>query len=169
MGIPEQPNQTACAVRERTADGVSVGRCWFQIDKNGSCPRHGDVRAVQKKYVDSGELTDEGDLYESRGQREAKTMVEERFFIDHGVIHDRVTGKHVRTGGNVDGSGEDGIEECCALLNELAAESTALCAGVVGEQLGIAVRALDLIAGTHGAECANPRAEAAEALRRLRR
>jgi hypothetical protein len=46
---------------------------------------------------------------------------------------------------------------------------TALCAGVVGEQLGIAVRALDLIAGTHGAECANPRAEAAEALRQLRR
>jgi hypothetical protein len=31
------------------------------------------------------------------------------------------------------------------------------------------VRALDLIAGTHGAECANPRAEAAEALRQLSR
>lgn len=42
---------------------------------------------------------------------------------------------------------------------------TALCAGVVGEQLGIAVRALHLIAGTHGTECAYPRADAAEALR----
>jgi hypothetical protein len=48
-------------------------------------------------------------------------MSEPRFFIDHGVIHDRKTGKHVRTVGNVEGSGEDGIEECCALLNELDA------------------------------------------------
>jgi hypothetical protein len=44
---------------------------------------------------------------------------EARFFIDHGVIHDRQTGKHVRTGGNVEGSSEDGIDECCALLNDL--------------------------------------------------
>ncbi len=43
----------------------------------------------------------------------------DRFFIDHGVIHDRETGKHVRTGGNVEGSAEDGIEECCRLLNSL--------------------------------------------------
>lgn len=47
-------------------------------------------------------------------------MSESRFFIDHGVIHDRVTGRHVRTGGNVEGSLEDGIEECCRLLNDLA-------------------------------------------------
>lgn len=40
-----------------------------------------------------------------------------RFFIEHGVIHDRVTGKHVRTSDN---GLEDGIEECCALLNELS-------------------------------------------------
>lgn len=42
-----------------------------------------------------------------------------RFFIEHGVIHDRATGKHVRTSDN---GPEDGIDACCALLNQLAAE-----------------------------------------------
>jgi|HubBroStandDraft_4_1064222.scaffolds.fasta_scaffold89757_2 hypothetical protein len=49
-------------------------------------------------------------------------MAEQRFFIDHGTIHDRVTGKHVRTDPDY-GPGrtfeEDGIEQCCALLNSL--------------------------------------------------
>jgi hypothetical protein len=49
---------------------------------------------------------------------------EPRFFIDHDTIHDRKTGKHVRTGGNVEGSSEDGIEECCALLNKLDSMAT---------------------------------------------
>jgi len=50
-------------------------------------------------------------------------MADERFFMDHGTIHDRVTGRHVRTDPDY-GPGrkfeEDGIEECCALLNSLA-------------------------------------------------
>lgn len=41
-----------------------------------------------------------------------------RFFIDHGVIHDRITGKHVTT--NEDSVFEDGVEACCNLLNELS-------------------------------------------------
>lgn len=41
-----------------------------------------------------------------------------RFFIDHGRIHDRVTGKHVTT--DEDSVFESGITECCTLLNELA-------------------------------------------------
>lgn len=45
-----------------------------------------------------------------------------RFSIDHGTVHDRETGRHVRTDPNY-GPGkmflEDGIDECCALLNEL--------------------------------------------------
>lgn len=45
-----------------------------------------------------------------------------RFFIEHGVIHDRETGKHVRTS---DSGGEDGIEECCTLLNSLDADRIA--------------------------------------------
>lgn len=47
-----------------------------------------------------------------------------RFFIDHRAIHDRVTGRHVRTDPDF-GPGrlcpEDGIEQCCDLLNSLAA------------------------------------------------
>lgn len=54
-------NHTACAVRERTADGVSVGRCWFHV-VDGRCERHGDVRAVQAEYQKTGRLTDERDL-----------------------------------------------------------------------------------------------------------
>lgn len=41
----------------------------------------------------------------------------ERFFVDHGVIHDRITGKHVTTDGIE--PYEDGPEKVCALLNSL--------------------------------------------------
>lgn len=53
---PMAPNN--CAIRERTGDGTSVGRCWHAV-KDGQCPRHGDVRAVQDHYRRTGELTDE--------------------------------------------------------------------------------------------------------------
>jgi hypothetical protein len=56
---PILPNNYA--IREITADGIPVGRCYFAI-KNGVCPRHGDVRGVQIRYAASGELTDEHDL-----------------------------------------------------------------------------------------------------------
>jgi hypothetical protein len=46
-----------CAIREYTADGVAVGRCWFYL-RDGVCPRHGDVKDVQERYKASGELTD---------------------------------------------------------------------------------------------------------------
>jgi hypothetical protein len=45
-----------------------------------------------------------------------------RFFIEHGVIHDSVTGKHVRTCDCVPGDG-GGVTETCALLNELTLRS----------------------------------------------
>lgn len=41
-----------------------------------------------------------------------------RFFIDHGTIHDKATGKHVQT--RPDDGYEDGISACCDLLNELS-------------------------------------------------
>jgi len=44
--------------------------------------------------------------------------VEARFFIEHGMIHDRMTGKHVTT--QPDTPFCDGIEKCCELLNALA-------------------------------------------------
>jgi hypothetical protein len=54
-------NPNACAVREYTADGVSCGRCYFQI-VNNQCPRHGDVSVVQANYRATGRLTDEREL-----------------------------------------------------------------------------------------------------------
>jgi hypothetical protein len=42
-----------------------------------------------------------------------------RFFIEHGVIHDRKTGKHVRAC-NCLAPYEDGTEAACDLLNSLA-------------------------------------------------
>lgn len=50
-----------CAIRERTGDGRSVGRCWFHV-KDGKCPRHGDVTAVQAHFAETGKLTDENDF-----------------------------------------------------------------------------------------------------------
>jgi hypothetical protein len=54
-------------------------------------------------------------------------MGELRFFIDHWTIHDRHTGRHVRTDADF-GPGrkyeEDGAEQCCELLNELNARAT---------------------------------------------
>jgi hypothetical protein len=44
-------------------------------------------------------------------------MNEPRFYIDHGMIHDRVTGKHVTTDGTP--PFEDSIEQVCELLNSL--------------------------------------------------
>ena len=44
-------------------------------------------------------------------------MTKDRFYIDHGVIHDRHTGKHVVTDGEP--PFEDGIEQVCELLNSL--------------------------------------------------
>lgn len=66
--MADYPNPTACAVRERTANGVSVGRCYFHV-VDGKCPRHGDVSKIQEHYSKTGRLTDEGDLFEARGQK----------------------------------------------------------------------------------------------------
>ena len=54
-------NPGACAVREQSTAGHSLGRCWFQI-VDGHCPHHGDVRAVQAHYMATGRLTNEHDL-----------------------------------------------------------------------------------------------------------
>ena len=48
-----------CAVRERTADGVSVGRCWTYTEENDgilTCARHGDVTDIQKLFSETGKL-----------------------------------------------------------------------------------------------------------------
>lgn len=53
-----------CPIRERTGDGVAVGRCWFHCP-NGVCPRHGDVT---KYLFRLPKLTDENELRADRGK-----------------------------------------------------------------------------------------------------
>lgn len=51
-----------CAVRERTADGISVGRCWFSldlVDGRWLCPRHGNVTEVQTVFHNTGNLSED--------------------------------------------------------------------------------------------------------------
>lgn len=63
--------ESNCAVRERTGDGVSVGRCWFRLGRRNSrkwwfitnnadgriiCPRHGDVTEIQENFKLTGKL-----------------------------------------------------------------------------------------------------------------
>jgi hypothetical protein len=54
-------------------------------------------------------------IVEAHPLSEAKPMT--RFYIDHSVIHDSVTGKHVKTDGEP--PFEDSVEQVCALLNTL--------------------------------------------------
>lgn len=53
-----QIDSSNCAVRQYTADGVNVGRCWHYV-RDGRCPIHGDVTSVQAHYAATGKLTDE--------------------------------------------------------------------------------------------------------------
>lgn len=61
-----QPNN--CAVRQHTADGHSVGRCWHWLGDGAYqvCPLHGDVSEVQARYVADGTLTDDRTLEKKR-------------------------------------------------------------------------------------------------------
>jgi hypothetical protein len=52
-----QNNDRNCPVRERTADGVSVGRCWYFCPE-GVCPRHGDVSKEIATYQATGKLSE---------------------------------------------------------------------------------------------------------------
>lgn len=64
-----------------------------------------------------------------------------RFFIDHGQIHDRVTGKHVTT--DEDTVFCDGINCALELLNGLAARIEALESALASEREDEALQAAD--------------------------
>lgn len=57
-----------------------------------------------------------------------------RFFVSHGVIHDKLTGKHVRTCDCVPGDG--GAEDACALLNDLAGPFNSKQGGIPNQEAG---------------------------------
>ncbi len=59
MNQPQKSFLRNCPILERTADGRAVGRCWFYVDDNGCCERHGNVREALRTYRETGKLTDE--------------------------------------------------------------------------------------------------------------
>jgi hypothetical protein len=59
--ISKYPSPSSCPIRERTADKVSVGRCYFH-SPGDVCPRHGDVSGPLAVYRTTGSLTDELDF-----------------------------------------------------------------------------------------------------------
>lgn len=54
----EPPFVNNCPIRERTADGFSVGRCWMKLT-NQVCPRHGDVTKAVEVYKQGGGLSED--------------------------------------------------------------------------------------------------------------
>lgn len=52
-------DENNCPILERTADGISVGRCWFWLGNNKTCPRHGNVSVSVERYATTGKLQPE--------------------------------------------------------------------------------------------------------------
>tara|TARA_Y100000817_G_scaffold260550_1_gene214761 strand:+ start:1827 stop:2054 length:228 start_codon:yes stop_codon:yes gene_type:complete len=67
-----------CPVNERTAEGKSVGRCWFYCPE-GICPRHGDVSSAIAKFKETGKLTDENDIPRKPVETPEKTFLQKIF------------------------------------------------------------------------------------------
>lgn len=54
-------NPNNCPIRQHTADGVNVGRCYHYVGEVAPhvCPLHGDVTEVVKHYRETGKLTND--------------------------------------------------------------------------------------------------------------
>jgi hypothetical protein len=57
-----------CPINEQTADGAIVGQCYFHLDDEHICPRHGDVSIEIERYYQDGRLTLENDLRARHGK-----------------------------------------------------------------------------------------------------
>ena len=63
-----RPANANCPINEQTADGVTVGRCYFHLEDGHTCPRHGDVSVEVERCDRDGMLTLENDLRARRGE-----------------------------------------------------------------------------------------------------
>lgn len=70
-----------------------------------------------------------------RRQVEAATADKQRFFIDHGMIHDRKTGKHVTTAPDDETWNGGTITETCALLNSLHRNGVLHCLEIIQKEI----------------------------------
>ena len=56
-----------CPIMEQTADGRSVGRCWFYLPDGKTCPRHNDVTEEVRKFEETGKTTLENEMRRRKG------------------------------------------------------------------------------------------------------
>lgn len=59
---PDRFLPRVCAIKQHTADGAPAGRCFYYVGETGRCPLHGDVRMVQKRFIETGKLTNDFEL-----------------------------------------------------------------------------------------------------------
>lgn len=62
-----------CPIRERTADGISVGRCYYYLPDGSTCPRHGIVSEAVQVFENTGKLTDELNGYSPQDRQFPET------------------------------------------------------------------------------------------------
>lgn len=58
-----------CPIREFTADGAPVGRCFYFLEDGKHCPRHGDVSVEVEIFNTTGKTTTEYDLRRRLGSK----------------------------------------------------------------------------------------------------
>lgn len=110
--------QLAQALRAQTTELEDLSRRL----SDSCCGTRTEATEVERLRLDVARLeTQLAEALDMRANidRLRKPSVEPRFFIDHGAVHDRVTGKHVST--KPDDGYEDGVTACCELLNALSA------------------------------------------------
>ncbi|MGY3359793.1 hypothetical protein ACVWZK_006456 [Bradyrhizobium sp. GM0.4] len=108
----ESPRSAGSEMFGLLAAGSFCRHCGLQGGHDRMCQMastFGDTEADREEKEDAQRL---------HMRQSAGIASQPRFFIDHGMIHDRLTGKHVTT--EPDSAFCDGVAKCCDLLNSLA-------------------------------------------------
>lgn len=61
--------ESNCPIREQTADGICVGRCWYFMSDGHTCPLHGDVQPEIDAYRETGVTTLENNYRKRKGMK----------------------------------------------------------------------------------------------------
>jgi len=56
-----------CPINEQTGDGKTVGRCWFYLKDDITCPRHGNVGVEIEYFIKTGKTTLENTMRKRKG------------------------------------------------------------------------------------------------------
>lgn len=56
-----------CPINTQTADGGMMGRCWYHLPDEKTCPVHGDVSVEILHFNETGLCTIENKMLERKG------------------------------------------------------------------------------------------------------